>query len=198
MLGMTESQLLIATGLAGGILGWLGSRAAFLFERKVTGAKDKEQVAYLKAIVDLSETMQRAGMTIEDARGFEAMMRAPAANHGDAARQVVGKLVEPAAFQSTYVLKARADAAYEVAEAKLRQALLDLELLLRDDEGEALSAAQEAWQSYRRSLEDRALRQFLGGTHAPLAMTISGLTETERRTEELRAEVEERAAMYAH
>lgn len=193
---MTESQQLVATGLAGGLLGWLGSRAAFLFERKVTGAKDKEQVAYLKEVVDLSERLAANGMTISDARQFGALLRAPASNHGEAAREAISALLEPQSFQSNIAMKARASAAYDVAEAKLKQVLLDLELQLDEGEGEALEAAQVAWEEYRKRLEDRALRQFQGGTHATLAMTITGLSETERRTEELAAEVKERSSLY--
>lgn len=94
-------------------------------------------------------------------------------------------------------MKAKASAAYEVSEAKLKQVLLELEIRLSERENEMLEAAQVAWSAYRTSLENRSLRQFEGGSHATLAMTITGLVETERRIEELRVEVEERAAIYA-
>jgi uncharacterized protein YecT (DUF1311 family) len=81
-----------------------------------------------------------------------------------------------------------------MAEAQLKQALMDLRLLLSDREYEALEAAQERWREYRRALEDCALREFEGGTHARLAMVMSGLSETERRTEEIRAQVAGRSA----
>lgn len=200
MWDLTDSQAsLVVAGAAmlGGLVAWFAKGLAFMLQRKVTDAKAKEHVTYIRDVVDLSERLTTAGMTIEDARQFEALLRAPAANHGDAAKNAINALLEPAAFESNFAMKARAGAAYELAEAKLRQVLLDLEILLGEGEGEVLLAAQEAWEAYRKSLEDRALRQFLGGSHATLAMTITGLTETERRIEELRAEVDERASLYS-
>jgi hypothetical protein len=47
-------------------------------------------------------------------------------------------------------------------------AVMDLRLLIGEHEAELLSVAQERWQEYRRALEKRALREFAGGTHAPL------------------------------
>ena len=58
---------------------------------------------------------------------------------------------------------------------------------------EHIEKAQEHWRAYRSSLEDAALREFEGGTHAILAVTMVGLAETERRAAEVRAQVEERS-----
>lgn len=91
-------------------------------------------------------------------------------------------------------MKLRTGAAYEVAEAHLEQVLMDLRLLLSEYEYDALKKAQDRWRDYRGALEDCALREFEGGTHAPLAMMLAGLSETERRTEEVRARVAERSA----
>lgn len=67
-------------------------------------------------------------------------------------------------------------------------------LLIGEHEFELLAAAQEKWRDYRRAIEDCALREFEGGTHATLAMALAGLSETERRTDEIKAQVAERGA----
>jgi uncharacterized protein YecT (DUF1311 family) len=199
MWNLSDSQVALVVAcftLLAGLAAWFGRGIAFMLQRKVTDAKAKEDVAYIREVVDLSERLTANGMTIDDARRLGALLRAPAANHGEAAKEAMSALLEPEAFQSNMAMKMRAGAAYEVAEAKLKQVILDLELLLSEGEEEALNAAQEAWLEYRTRLEDRALRQFHGGTHATLAMAITGLSETERRTEELAAEVKERSTLY--
>lgn len=74
---MTESQFALVAGLGGGVLGWVGARIAFLLERKATGANKKENVAHIRDVVDLSERMQKAGMSLDDARQFAALLHAP-------------------------------------------------------------------------------------------------------------------------
>jgi len=103
---------------------------------------------------------------------------------------------EPEAFYSNAAMQMRTGAALEVAEAKLNQALKDLQLLMREGEWEALEKAQEAWQQYREALQNCAHREYEGGTHAPLAWVFAGLAETERRTAEICEEVKDRTARY--
>ncbi|WP_180140706.1 lysozyme inhibitor LprI family protein [Sphingomonas sp. R-74633] len=138
-------------------------------------------------------------MTIEDVHEFEALMRKPAIANSAAAIDIVEAVVdekrEPTEFQSTVGLRARAGAAYAVAEARLGQALIDLRLLLGDDDFELMETAQARWQEYRRALEDCALREFKDGTHGPLALTLAGLSETERRAKEIENQVAERSAI---
>lgn len=199
MWNLTDSQaVIVAAGftLLGGLIAWFGRGIAFVLQRKVTDAKAKEQVTYYRDVVDLSGRLAAAGMTIDDAKQFEALLRAPAANHGEAAKKAIDILLEPAAFDSSFAMRLRADAANEVARSKLQQVLTDLNLMLDDRERDALDAAQKAWQAYIESLSERSFIQFEGGSNATLAMMITGLTETERRIEELRAEVHERAAIY--
>lgn len=122
-------------------------------------------------------------------------MLSPTVTRSDAALEAVTQLTEaaePDAFESNFAMKARTGASYSVAEAKLEQKLTDLRLLLREDEDDLLLATQEAWKAYRSKLEDSTLREYLGGTHATLAIALAGLSETERRTKELEGEIEER------
>lgn len=99
----------------------------------------------------------------------------------EAASHVVEQLLddaaEPAAFQSNMAMKMRAGAAYDVAGAKLERALMDLQLLASEDEWEGIGNAQNHWRAYRNALEDGALRQYDGGSHATLAAAFVG-TET--------------------
>lgn len=136
-------------------------------------------------------------MTINEVRQFEKIMRKPGLSASSAATEVVEAIEEEpgtyAAFLSTVAMKARTGADYGVADASLKKALVDLRFLLSDEEAEALDVAQERWTVYRKALEVRAGLEFGGGTHAPLAALMARLTETKRRTAEVRSQVQERA-----
>lgn len=188
--------LVAGVGLAGIVLGWAANGIAFFTNRALTGASKTERAAYLNNVTDLAGKLRASGMTLNDVHAFESVMRSASVASSAGAGAVVGELVsssEPSAFSSNVAMKGRVGAAYQVAEAKLEQALLDLHLLLGEDEHELLDQAQEAWAVYRRILEDRSLREYDGGTHAPLAAIATGLAETERRTDQILAEVEERS-----
>lgn len=193
-----EVTLLVAViGFAGGLLGWFGRGIAFVLRRWWTKAPKKEDAIYLNSVADLAAKLRANGMTMEDVRGFEVMMRGSTAASSEAAKKVVEELVdrpsEPEAYHNNVAMKARTGAAYQVAEASLEQALLDLQLLMNEYENEALVSAQDRWREYRTALENCALREYEGGSHAPLAMILVGLAETERRAEEIRAQVVERS-----
>jgi len=199
MIGMANIPvpLLVAgVGLAGIALGWAVNGVAFFAKRKLTGASKTERAAYLNNVTDLAGKLRANGMTLNDVHAFESVMRSAPVASSLGAEAVVSELAsssEPTAFSSNVAMKGRVGAAYQVAEAKLEQALLDLHLLLGENEHELLDQAQEAWAVYRRVLEDRSLREYDGGTHAPLAAVATGLAETERRTAQILAEVEERS-----
>lgn len=91
-------------------------------------------------------------------------------------------------FDTNIAMQIRTGASYEVADAQLEQALLDLRIVVGED-WPFIERIHEAWLSYRKALEFWAYQQFEGGTHAPLAMTSAGLSETERRTAEIIEEV---------
>lgn len=201
MLQLTAPQatlIVAAIGLVAGFIGWLGRGSTFLLRRWWTGAPKQEQATYLNSLADLAGKLRSNGMTINDVHQFESIMRNPAVAATAAATEVVDAMAEeaaePDAFHSNLAMKARTGAAYGVADAHLDQALMDLRLLLSDNEIEALEVAQERWTEYRRALEVCAGLEFEGGTHAPLAGMMAGLTETERRTAEIRAWVQERGS----
>lgn len=182
-------------GLAGIALGWGINGIAYFVKRKLTGASNAERASYLNNVTDLAGKLRANGMTLDDVHAFESVMRSASVSSSVSADKIVSELAstnEPSVFHSNVAMKGRVGVAYEVAEAKLKQALLDLHLLLHDGEHELLEEAQEAWKVYRRILEDRSLREYYGGTHAPLAAIATGLAETERRTDQILAEIDER------
>lgn len=201
MLQLSPAEATIAVaviGLVAGLIGWLGRGLTFVAKRWWTGAPKQERATYLSSVADLAAKLRGSGMTLEDVHKFEALMQSEAVANSSAAGGVVANLVQDpvdsSPLQSNVALKARTSAAYDVAKAQLEQALMDLRLMISEREYEAVEVAQERWQEYRRALEDCALREYEGGTHATLALLLSGLGETERRTQEIRAEIAKRAS----
>ena len=199
---LTANQVaLIGTAalFVGGFLGWIGRGVGFVLSRWWTGSKKQDHAAYLNSVADLAAKMRANGMTIDEVRQFEETMQNPSVAASQGASGVVEQFAadedhEPMAFQSNVAMKARAGTAYGVADAQLDQALMDLRLLIGEHEWEHIKKAQAHWREYRSALEDAALREYEGGTHATLAMTMVGLAETERRAAEIRAQVIERSA----
>lgn len=194
--GTQVTLLIAAVGLVAGFIGWLGRGLTFVLHRWWTGSPKRDDAAYLNSVADLAAKLRANGMTMEDVRQLETIMQTPSAIGSDAAANIVEDMsdetAEPAAFHSNLAMQGRTGAENAVAEARLEQALLDLHLLLHEHEHEALDTVQARWMEYRDALRNLAYLEFQGGTHAPLAALIAGLTETERRTEEIRAQVEER------
>jgi len=205
MLQITAPQatlIVAAITIVAGLIGWFGRGFTFLVHRWWTGAPKQEQAAYLNSVADLAAKLKANGTTLEEIGQFEKIMRKPSLASSTAATEVVEAIEERpdtyAAFLSNVAMKVRTGADYGVADANLEKAVVDLRLLLREKEREALEAAQERWIEYRRALEVCAGLEFEGGTHAPLAGMIAGLTETERRTAEIYSQVHERAARYGY
>jgi hypothetical protein len=194
----TEVTLLVAAaGVIGGFFAWIGRGIGFALARWWKKSPTHEHAAYLNTVADLGAKLRSNGMTIDEVRQLEVAIQNPSIASSGAAAQVVEQLVsdpEPRAFQSNYAMKMRTAAACNVAEAKLEQALRDLQLLMGDHEWDAVVKAQEHWQAYRGWLEESAAREFAGGTHAGLASGLASLAETERRTQEILAQMNERAA----
>lgn len=192
-----EVTLLVATAsLAGGLMGWFGRGIGFLLTRWWTGSPSHERANYLNTVVDLGAKLRANGMTMDEVQLLEEMVRKPSIKSSDAATQTVTQIAnnEPSAFSSNYAMKMRTRAASGVAEAKLDQVLQDLRLLVSDDEWECVENAQEHWVAYRDALAEGARREYEGGTHAGLAAVLTAVAETDRRTEEIQAQVDERSA----
>ncbi|HEV7290456.1 lysozyme inhibitor LprI family protein [Sphingomonas sp.] len=201
MLQVTAPQatlIVAAITLVAGLVGWFGRGFTFLIHRWWTGAPKQEQAAYLNSVADLAAKLKASGTTLDEVRQFEKIMRKPSLATSAAATVVVEAIEdEPdtyAAFLSNVAMKARTGADFGVADANLEEAMVNLRLLLSDEETEAFGVAQERWTEYRKALEVCAGLEFEGGTHAPLAGMMAGLTETERRTAEIRLQIRERAA----
>jgi uncharacterized protein YecT (DUF1311 family) len=189
------------SGVVGGLAGWIGRGLGFVLKRWWIGSPKQDQAAYLNTVTDIGVKLHASGMTIDDVRQLEAMLRDPSISSSGIARRAVEEIAEDAekeeeqeAFNSNFAMKIRTGAAYKVAEAKLERVLLDLRLLLSPRENEALQVVQRHWREYRSAVENCALIEYEGGTHGPLAMMLAGLSETERRADELHAQVVERSA----
>lgn len=194
--GLPIPIIVALIALAGATAGWFGRGLAFLLRRWWTGSPKQEHAAYLNSVADLAAKMRAHGMTLDDIQSLEAVMRSPMIASTAGAQAVVVELAkpsEPAAFESNYAMKMRTGASIAAAEGRLRQAIVDLDLLIRDDERELFEKAQQTWEAYRTALRDRAYQEYAGGTHAGLAAGLVALGETERREREIRAEVDERA-----
>lgn len=174
----------------------IGGGIGFLLKRGLTGAPKRERADYLNSVADLAAKLRSNGMTLNEVNALEAVIKSPILASSTGAAPTLYDMAaddEPAVFHTTAAMRGRAGAEYEVAEAKLRQALMDLEIVLEADEWAALEASQLAWGNYREALEARALAEFGNGTGGPLAMMLAGIAETNRRTDELVAEVRDRA-----
>ena len=186
--------------LIGGFFGWLGRGLGFVLHRWWTDSPKQERATYLNTVADLATKLRAHGMTLDEVRKLEEVVQNPSVQSSPAAMHVFEQVsadadsTEPVRFHSNMAMKMRTGAAYDVAEAKLNQALMDLRLLIGEQEWECVETAQEHWKAYRRALEDWALREWDGGTGATLAMAFVGLSETDRRADEIRSQVKERAA----
>lgn len=145
MLQITAPQATIivaAITIVGGLIGWFGRGVTFLVNRWWTGAPKQEQAAYLSVVADLVAKLKANGMTLEEVRQFEMIMRKPGLANRIAATTVVETIQEDSStyvpFLSNVAMKARTGAEYGVAEAHLEKALVDLRLMLSDQESEAL------------------------------------------------------------
>lgn len=195
-LSSDELKLIIAlVGFGGVILGYVVRAVGFVIQRQWTKAGRQEQATYLATMTNIAGALRTHGMSIEEVRQVEALMTNAAISSSPSALAVVaaaqGEPSDPDAFASSPAMKARAGAAYQVVNAQLEQALTDLKLLGDDEEARCVDQLNVAWKAYRTELENKALRQYEGGTHAPLAMVLAGVAETERRMKEVRQEVAE-------
>ena len=196
-LSETQLKLFIAgIGLVAMLFGWFGRGISFLLSRWMTGAGKREEVTYLASVADLAGKLRTSGMTFDEIADFEKLFRTPALRASPASTSLLigTEEHEPDAFSNTVAMGARAAAASDVAEAQLQQALVDLFLLTHEPEREHLDAAYAAWVEYRRTLQSAAGAEYSGGTFAPIAGTLAGIAETERKTAEIKALVEERSA----
>jgi hypothetical protein len=165
----------------------------FLAKRWLSQTGKHETVAYLNSVMDLAGKLRAADLTIDDVRNLEAVLGSPkrSAKTCDTNPPSDGQAptLEHEAFQSTLAMRARAIAALGVADAKIGQAIMDLQLLMSDREFEVLKSAQKHWKLYRSELGNLGLLQYEGGTGAPLGLVVAELVEAERRVIELQADL---------
>lgn len=115
--------IVTAITVVAGLVGWFGRGFTFLLHRWWTGAPRREDAVYLHSVADLAGKLRANGMTMDDVRQFETMMRTPTVASSPGANEVVDSFAsvnsEPAAFQTNVGMQMRTGAAYDVANAKL-------------------------------------------------------------------------------
>ena len=191
-----QIQVLIAgVGLIGIVLGALLGSIGFLARRWITGSARHEKVGYLSSVAELATRLRALDMTVADIDDLERLLASPRLGSSEKALEVVtgpAAVPLPAPFATTFALHARASAAADVANAELEQALVDLRLLSDDLDVETIDTVQASWRAYRTEIMQAAAAEFAGGSQAPLAAALAGISETERRLSDVRGSVRAR------
>lgn len=182
----------LVTLLAGGAV----TGAGFLLKRVMTGAKIQEQVTLFAGLTDISAKMKEHGLSPDDVnaltafvsskRRAEKLQKEPEAV---AAIAVDAEGDEPDGYWTQFAMNQRAAAALRTADARLEEALLELEHFAGSDE---LTRVQDAWERFRDEQADFAASQYAGGSIAPLIKASEAEALTLDRIAWARAEVEER------
>lgn len=91
--------------------GWLGRGRAFGLERRWTGSPRHEKATYFNIVADLGTKLRAHGMTMEDVRELESIVRDPSIASIKSPMRIVKEVVdetpEPDAFQLNVAMQAR-------------------------------------------------------------------------------------------
>lgn len=162
-------------------LGWLASRV-------ITGARAKEKAEQLTAAAGLVDTLQRTGLSLDQARQLVRELSGARGPSPETLTALSGPIVrdgqppverdEPWKMVTTAALKFRLDARLTVLDAQMAEQIADLLILLSDETGAgaALEQAQAAWERYREAEQSLAHAIWDGGTgqtSAGLAVMIA-------------------------
>lgn len=193
----SDSQVKIFVGsiaLIGIILGWFGRSIGFMLSRLITGAQKQEAATYFNSLADLATKLKAGGMSVSDVKKLEDDLRSrPLSDSSEVANLITeADTDEIESFTSTYAMRMRTNARYDVSDANLNKTFLDLCLVLDESEEAAYEDMQDKWKEYRLALMEAAGAQYGSGTLGPIVGALSGLAETERRTAELQEIINQR------
>lgn len=198
--GPDVAFLTLVVGCVSALAGWLARGATFLSKRWLTGAARQERASFYQSVTDIVAKMKASGAKPDEIAEVATLISNDMRGGGTMAIEVISgeeapnvrECDEHPAFYSNYAMKMRAGARDTIATAQLEAALTDLRLLLREDEEEYLDKEQRTWLIYREAVINRAYQQYEGGTHAGLAASLAGISETEHRLAQILGEVEDR------
>lgn len=174
-------------------IGWFG-------QRWLTGARHMETTARLLSVVDLVERLQRAGLSLEDAKKAADSIKAGAPTLPiSTAKSVVASLEDeipedidlPSQYTSTYAMKFRLDSKLSTLDAQINEALTELRILLSDDEYEAAIQVQSSWTEYRIAEGEFASVGARGGTGETIYAFSAMISVSETRLAMLREQIRE-------
>lgn len=181
----------MAIALTGGI-GWL-------IKRMITGERRRETADELTAVLDLLHKLKASGMTMEEAKRLAAefgkgKMPVPLGQQ-DAVRVVEDLYEEPDQYGTTMAMKMRLGAQLDAVNAHLKQALIDLELLLDENEGKLLEKAQADWEKHARSEATLSSSAMSGGTLEGVLFLAEMIEQAEKRIEAVKEQTRQRKLM---
>lgn len=181
-------------------LGALGREALFHVRRQIAGVSKQEHLDYLTGTATLVKTLKDAGVSMDELKAVAGTLKRPSIRDNllPTAKSDALKPSERADRRvldydgSNYEMKSQAGLDLEAAQARLDVAVRQLKDQLGDHEQAAFEKAQEIWENYRNAVADAARAEYDGGTHAGLAAALTALAETQRRMNEIRADLAER------
>jgi uncharacterized protein YecT (DUF1311 family) len=188
---ITGLLVALSVALIGGI-GWL-------IKRVITGERRKEAASELTAVLDLLHKLKASGMTMEQAKRLavefgKGKMPVPVGQQDDVGI-VEYSDEEPDQYGTTMAMKMRLGAQLDAVNAQLKQALVDLELLLDENEGQLLEKAQADWEKHARSEATLASSVMSGGTLEGVMFLAEMIDQSGKRIEAVKEQTRQRKIM---
>lgn len=185
-----ETSLIVAVVVAAiGGVGWF-------VRRLVTGERRREATSELTAMVDLIHKLKSSGLTMEEAKRMAAQF---GTRDTSAWKSPPNKIkvkndidVLPDQYGTTMAVKMRLGAELDSVNARLKQALVDLELLLDDDERELLANSQSNWTTFAESEAKLFSSNMSGGTMEGVLFLAEMIEQSEQRIEAVKKQTRQR------
>jgi uncharacterized protein YecT (DUF1311 family) len=168
--------------------------AGFFLKRLLSGAATQERITRYAGLADIASKMKAHGLSKNDVLAVEQFIRGKereaeiAAEDEPVPEQIDESRNEPAGYWTQTAMNQRAAAAYRVADAQLRQVLLELEHYCGDE----FYRAQKAWEEFRDRQVEFARSEWDGGSIAPLIAAVEAETLTRQRIAWAQATLEQR------
>ncbi len=173
-----------AVALISAVAGAIG----FLAKRLFTRARVRESTDLYLNIANLMGRLQELGLSMEDVRDMEGLLRSKVRQADSATRPE-----EPEKFRETQAdMNHRAVAMLELADANISAAIAELRPMLSEEEKDAFTDAQHLWVAFRDKAAEFEALQFEGGSMQPLVRDSEKAALAEARLKQIKATVEAR------